>query len=184
LGKVNAKGLLAKQGPISRLTGADVEARLEFELASQQVIAAIGQLRLAAENGRRVRTLLTEARGELIAEQDQLEEVIVAAKRLLETSRDPDDFVRTRFERRLSNLMAMQVANVATMEQIGLALDVLSGLLDRMTDIDTVLLPLWQRNVVALVHAAAGRSQRQAAAEFGQSHASLITHLKQEVGDD
>ena len=182
LEKMDAGRMLARQGPISRLTGADVEARLEFELAGQKVLTAIADLRRAAGNGRHIRALLVQGREELTGEQARLETVISEAQLLLAATRDADEFVRARFERRLSNIMAMHAANLLMFEQIKLAEDVLTGLLDRFTDVETLLLPLWQRNVIALAHAAAGRPQKQAAGAFEQVNDKLIVHLKQETG--
>jgi hypothetical protein len=182
LERMDHRALLRRQGLLSRLTGADIEARLEFELASQKVLAAAGKLREAAQNGRRILALLTETREQLAIEQTRLEQTIAAGRQLLATCPDADDFVVARFERRLANLMAMHAANVLTIEQISLAVGVLAGLLDRFTDVDTLLLPLWERSVLAMAHATGARLQREAAGEFAQCQQTLVTHLKQDAG--
>jgi hypothetical protein len=182
LRKMDDRAVLARQGLLSRLTGADVEARLEFELAGQNVLTAMGRLRRAAQNGRHVLGLLAAARADLVAEQARLEALIAAAKALLTTASAKDEFIATRFERRLANIMAMHAANILTIEQIGLAHGVLSGLLDRITDVDTLLLPLWQRNVLALAHASVGSPHRDAARDFAHSHRQLISHLDEGSG--
>ena len=175
------RGMMRKQGMLSRLTGADVEARLEFELASQTVLTQVRQLRQAAQNGKRIRGLLKASRQELIAAQDRLEQVIVAAKRLLAGHPGAEEFVVSRFERRLSNIMAIHASNILTIEQISLSEKLLASLLDRFTDVDTLLLPLWQRNVIAVAHASDWREQKSASTEFEQSHKQLIGYLKQET---
>lgn len=175
--RMDHRALLAKQSIISCLTGADVEARLEFELAGQKVFAAVRQLCRAAENGKRVHMLLKQAREQLVIEQERLEDVIDAAKALLAGASDAEPFVVARFERRLSNIMAMHAANMLTFEQFGLAEGILAGLLDRFTDVDTFLIPLWQRNVLALAHASGGQPQRKAAQAFADTHKQLITYL-------
>jgi hypothetical protein len=126
--------------------------------------------------------LLVAARADLLTEQARLESLISAAKALLTTTIAADEFIAARFERRLANIMAMHTANILTIEQIGLAHGVLSGLLDRVTDVDTLLLPLWQRNVLALAHASVGRQQRAAARDFARSHRQLISHLQEDDG--
>jgi hypothetical protein len=78
--------------------------------------------------------------------------------------------------------MAMHAANVLTIEQISPAVGLLTGLLDRFTDVDTMLLPLWERSVLAMAHATGVRMQRDAAGEFAQCHQTLVTHLKQDAG--
>jgi hypothetical protein len=182
LRKMDDRVVLARQGLLSRLTGADVEARLEFELTGQNVLMAIGRLRRAAQNGRHVLGLLVAARADLVAEQTRLEALIAAAKALLTTAAAKDEFITTRFERRLANIMAMHAANILTIEQIGLAHGLLSGLLDRVTDVDTLLLPLWQRNVLALAHASVGPQQSDAARDFAHSHRQLISYLEEDKG--
>ncbi|QKC82809.1 hypothetical protein [Mesorhizobium sp. NZP2077] len=184
LEKVDHRRLLARQGMLARMTGADVEARLEFELAGQQVMIAARQLRQAAQNGKRLRMLMAKARADLMAEQSRLEGVIAAARRLLATSPGSDDFVVARFERRLASMMAMHAANILTIQQFNLSSEVLTGLLDRFTDVDTLLLPLWQRNVLALAHAAGADTRRTAAGDFVTSHQNLISYLKQDDAHD
>jgi len=179
LQKMDHRKLLSKQGPLSRLTGADVEARLEFELAGQKVMKSVSLLRQAAQNGQSVSILLKQALADIEIEQTRLEHVIFEAKALLNTPHDADEFVIGRFERRLSSMMAMHAANMLTVQQLALAENVLQGLLDRVTDVETLLLPLWQRNTLAFAHASIGRPQRQAAHEFIQTHNQLINYLKQ-----
>lgn len=182
LRKIDQRVLLSRQGLVARLTGADVEARLEFELAGQAVLEALNPLRRAALNGRGMLTLLRQTRTQLIEHQPRLEHVIEAAKRLIECNQDADDFIIARFERRLSNLVAMHTANVATIEQIKLSEQVLASLLDRVTDVDTLIVPLWQRNLLALAHAATSGARSHAASEFSRTHNNLITHLTEETG--
>lgn len=182
LDKMDPDRVLARQGTISRLTGADIEARLEFELLGKRVMAVADQLRRAAGNGKRIRSLLADGKNDIISENARLDEVIEEAGQLLSRAHDTsDDFVHARFERRLSNLIAMRASNDLALKQIDLGVEVLSGLLDRFTDVDMLLLPLWQRKVIALAHAAAGKAQRAAAADFLEIHKSLQTYLQQEL---
>lgn len=172
------KGLLAKQGLVSRLTGADLEARLRFELAGQTVEQAMRAMRQAAYNGQHIAALLKEARIQLTEEQERLEALIPAAKLLLaERAVQSDAHAVARFERRLSNIMALHAANILAERQIVLARDVLVGLLDRVTDVETVIMPLWQRQMLALAHAAAGPQQREAALQFGRTHDTALVKL-------
>lgn len=177
---VDAGKMLRRQGVISRLTGADVEARLEFELAAQQVMSAMELLRRAEATGSRIRILLGNGRKELHREQKRLGEVIAASKQLLAAAVDADPFLRSRFERRLANIMTMHAANITTIEQIGLAEQVLKSLLDRVTDVHTALFPMWQRSVIALVHASPGQSQQSASVAFVAVHDKFIAYLVQE----
>ena len=126
-----------------------------------------------------MRNLLRQAQSELATEQARLESVIVQAKALLARATGADAFIADRFERRLSNIMAVHAANILTVEQIRLGDGVLSAMLDRLTDVETLLFPLWQRTMLALAQADAGR-RRGAADEFAGIHAKLISFLKQD----
>lgn len=184
LEKLDQRALLSKQNWISRLIGADVEARLEFELSAQNVMIAVGNLKLAAENGKQLILMLSKAREDIIAEQARFDQVIEAGQALLAANPNAEKFIAARFERRLANIMALYTANTLTLEQLRLATDIMASLLDRFTDVETVLLPLWQRNLVALVHASSISMQRQAATEFSASNLQLIKYLKQETNHD
>ncbi|MEM7461506.1 MAG: hypothetical protein AAF362_02370 [Pseudomonadota bacterium] len=180
LEELDHKALLAKQGTISRLTGADIEARLVFELASSKVLKAFDQMRKVAANGRHVLYLLWDERETLVGEQERLEHLIGWARQLLKSPSQKDDFLVSRFERRLANVMALHTANVVTIQQISLGQQVLQTILDRHTDIETILLPLWQRNTLALAQYAGSRGQNEAAEAFERSQDALLQFLKQE----
>ncbi|TCM77091.1 hypothetical protein EV291_108110 [Rhizobium sp. BK068] len=179
---VDMKRFFQKQTIFSRFTGADVEARLQFELASYRVMAAFREVRQAADNGRRVRALLAKAKLDLGEQQSKLAGVIEEAKVLLVKSRaSADSFLVDRFERRLANLITMETSNTLTLQQMTLSESTLSMLLDRFVDIETMLLPLWQRNALAIAQGEVTSLRSQPAVEFLESHHSLIDHL-QKVG--
>jgi hypothetical protein len=173
--------LLRRQGIIGRFTGADVEARLEFELASHKVLAAFSQLRSTARNSARVRQLLRLASDDLLQEQARLADVIPVARDLLARSRGADAFSVERFERRLANLMALESANVMTIQQISLSEQLLTALLDRFNDVETLLLPLWQRHALAIAQSVP-KSISAHSGEFLKSHVQLIDFLKKVAG--
>lgn len=179
LEQMDHRKLLKKQNAVARLVGADVEARLEFELAGERVVEAVAGLRTAARNAKRVRSLLNASAAELATEQERLEAVIGDAQWLLGHANDGDEFHRARYERRLSNIMALHAANIMTIQQIDLADQVVASLIDRFTDVETLLLPLWQRHMLAL--ATAGAQSKQAATEFAETNKSLIDYLKQDL---
>lgn len=170
---------MRNQGWIARFTGADVEARLRFELASQMVAQKLEELRRTAQNGHRILDLLCKAEVEIMAEQTRFETVIANAQHLLAGAVDADEFLRSRFERRVSNIMSVSVANVLTLEQISLAKNVLTTLIDRVIDVDTTLFPLWQRTVLALAHASPAE-RKAAETDFVTSRGALIKTLQQE----
>ena len=179
LEKMDPAGLLKKQGPISRLVGADVEARLQFELASEKVVAAMRQLKIAAQNGVRMRMMLDEAVREIETDQMRFEVAIMTGRGRLKCAAGSDEFMLARYERRLANITAMHAANILAIEQLKLAKVVLTSLLDRFTDVETLLLPVWQRHVLALASAAG--ASRQAGADFSETNTKLIDFLKQDL---
>ncbi|WP_245423748.1 hypothetical protein [Rhizobium sp. M1] len=180
---IDLQKMLRKQGPIGRFTGAAVEARLKFELASHRVTDLVRQLSRAAQIGKRTREIFDQTRLELTDEQERLAGVISDGRRLLSQSSGSDLSLVARFERRLANIMAMEAANALTIQQIELSATVLASLLDRFTDIETLLLPLWQRNALAIIHGEAVRPRGSAAIAFLDAHSNLIGFLKR-VGQE
>jgi hypothetical protein len=67
-----------------------------------------------------------------------------------------------------------------TIEQMKLARSVLTALLARYTDVDTLLLPVWLRNVVAFA-SSTGAAKRNAGKAFAEANLSLIDYLKQDI---
>ncbi|KZS49943.1 hypothetical protein FHT72_001263 [Rhizobium sp. BK077] len=183
LEEIDLRKMLRKQGPIGRFTGAAVEARLEFELASHRVADLFRQLSRTAQAGGRLRGILDRTRLELIDEQARLARVISDAKLLVSQSSGSDLALVARFERRLSNIMAMEAANTLTIQQIELSGSVLASLLDRFTDIETLLLPLWQRNALAIIHGEAITPRSSVVTAFLDAHRNLIGFLKK-VGQE
>lgn len=180
LRKMDPETLLKKQGPISRLTGADVEARLQFELASEGVLSAMRLLRIAAQNGVRMRMMLDEAGREIAADQERFEAAIIEGRGLLARAHGTDDFILARYERRLANIVAMHAANLLAIEQMKLAKAVLTTLLDRFTDVETLLLPVWQRQVLAFA-SSAGAARQKAGHDFEEINTKLIEFLTQDL---
>ncbi|PDT03659.1 hypothetical protein CO666_13900 [Rhizobium chutanense] len=183
LEEVDLQKMLRKQGLIGRFTGADVEARLEFELASHRVADLFRQLSRAAQAGTRIRGVFDKTRLELLDEQRRLARVISDAKLLVSQSDGSDLSLVARFERRLYNIMAMEAANTLTIQQIELSASVLASLLDRFTDIETLLLPLWQRNALAIIHGEAITARSSVVTAFLDAHRNLIGFLKK-VGQE
>ncbi|WP_174293558.1 MULTISPECIES: hypothetical protein [Rhizobium] len=174
---VDLQKMLRKQGLLGRFTGSAVEARLEFELASHRVTDLFRQLSRAAQIGQRIRGILDKTRLELIDEQARLGGVISDARLLVSQESGSDPALVARFERRLANIMAIETANTLTIQQIKLSASVLASLLDRFTDIETLLLPLWQRNALAIIHGEA-KPRSSAVTAFLDAHSNLIGFLK------
>lgn len=181
LENLDLKKVFSKQSWFSRLSGQDVEARLEFEIAARTVMSAIDKLRLASKDGRNMRLRLEQSSADISNDQVRFEQAISKGKSLLAANADSDPQILARYERRLANIMTMHVANTMTLQQIRIALDLLSGMLDRLTDVETVVLPLWQRNVLAVLQTPQSVFRGAVTDEFQSSNAQLITVLKQEI---
>jgi hypothetical protein len=178
LESIDLHRLMRKQGLLGRLTGADVEARLVFELASQRVLEMFRKLGKDARAGTRVLDLLADTKLAIANEQLRFEAVINGARSLLRRTKGADQSVVARYERRLSNIMALEASNSLTIQQIELSTMVLASLLDRVTDIETLLLPIWQRNALAIIHGDFSGSRGAIMTTFLDAHDNLIGFLK------
>lgn len=144
--------LLGKQGWLAKLTGADLEARLRFELAAEQVKIALGNLDRAANRSKKLLDLMVKERQRIVSDQQRIEEAISYADHLAQNPLPDDEFLVDRFQRRAASLKAIHLANLMAMEQFRLAEQGLNSLLDRYTDIAAVVIPLWQQNLFAILH--------------------------------
>jgi hypothetical protein len=152
ISSLNVEELVARQGWLQRLTGADIETRLTFELAAKQVEAMLEALRTSSE---RARKLLASMEDECISLRDGqsgLAELIAFGERVAGRDDRRDPSLSDRFGRRLSNLIAIHAANEMAIAQFGLAAAGLKALLDRYSDISTVVVPIWRQHLFAILH--------------------------------
>ncbi len=187
---LNVASLLRHQGVWGRLTGADIEARLRFELDVREITQDIRALDVRAGEARRTRQALQRARSDIVAHQDWLAGLITTARRVLartgpaDAGNDPRNdlqsaaMLRERFERRLLNLSTLEASNLLTVEQITLADANLAQMVDRIDDIAGTVFTLWQRDAMALAQSAVppGKTSPLAAA-FIRSHDALLAKL-------
>ena len=182
LQELDLEGLLHKQGWLFRITGADLEAKLRFELAAKQVNRAFLGLDAAAERARLMVAAMSSERARIIQEVQRLSQAISTAQQLLSIEVSPDDLRVQRLQRRLGNLQAMHVANTLAIEQFKLAEHGLTSLLDRYGEIANLLLPLWQQHLFAILHSP--RRLRRDAAEvegFRVTHEALEEYFSGEL---
>ena len=187
---LNVASLLRHQGVWGRLTGADIEARLRFELDVREITQEIRALDVRAGEARRTRQALQRTRSDIVAHQDWLAGLITTARRVLartgpaDAGNDPRNdlqsavMLRERFERRLLNLSTLETSNLLTVEQITLADANLAQMVDRIDDIAGTVFTLWQRDAMALAQSAVppGKASPLAAA-FIRSHDALLAKL-------
>lgn len=170
--------LLSKQSWWSRFTGATLEERLKFEAASKKVSRAFPVLvQLSRDTDRRI-ALMQAERADLSDSLESLDEAIDYGQALVSQPAESDEFLFVRFQNRLANLITMKAANTMAIHQFKLAEESLAALNDRFREISTVLFPLWQQHLFAILNAP-GRLARshKAVEDFLTCHDALKTYF-------
>jgi len=174
--------LVSRQTWLHRLTGADIEAKLRFELSVKQINLLLDELKLAAHRARSQLENMRTERGGIAEDQRGLVDLIDYATGLRSSNGAADSFVVDRFERRLGNLITMHRANEMAVAQFALAEQGLMSLLDRYGEIATVVVPLWQQHAFAVIHAPARLSDNHPdVANFLVCHSALEEYFDGEA---
>lgn len=152
--------LLARQSWWSRFTGAAVEEKLTFEVAARRASAAFAVLEKLVADGVVRAGLMQAERRKLDEAAPKLDQAIDYGQALLSAGSPVDQVVRARFERKVANLVTIRSANEMALQQLSLTEANLVALTDRFIEISSVLFPLWQQQLFAVLHAPAalGRS--------------------------
>ncbi len=166
--------LLSRQSWWYRFSGAELEERLKIEVASQKVSKAFGLLEhLSRDAVRRIELMRAERDG-LVASIEVLDNAIDYARELLADGKRDDVFLLERFRSKLANLITIRAANEMAIQQIKLADDSLVALNDRFRQISTVLFPLWQQQLFAILNKPGRLSRRDRnVADFAACHEAL-----------
>lgn len=151
MNSVKFNELLNKQKWFHKFTGADLEARLKFEIAVKNVTSSIVTLSNIGLKISHMQNKLLYLRDHIKKTQPKISQVINLAKKILEHNTDSDELLKERFERMLGNIMAFEASNVVTLETSRLALINLQAWKDRIHEVTTVLFPIWQRNAMTMV---------------------------------
>jgi hypothetical protein len=154
LRRIDIDRVTKRQGWWARFTGADLEARLELEVAARSLAEDMRRTAQAAASARHARAAMKADLPNLDAAQEAHQELANATAHFLRKA-DPADPVVARLHRRLGNLEALHASNRLARAQMELAIDHLGGLLDRFTDIEQLLFPVWQRHALAVAQSAA-----------------------------
>ncbi|MCD2172768.1 hypothetical protein [Rhizobium sp. C4] len=170
--------LLSRQSWWSRFTGATLEERLKFEAASKKVSRAFAVLEQVSKDTDRRIALMRAERADLSASLASLDGAIDYGQTLVSQPAESDDFLFARFQNRLANLITMKAANTMAIQQFKLAEEGLAALNDRFRQIATVLFPLWQQHLFAILNAP-GRLARnhKPVEEFLTCHDALKTYF-------
>ncbi len=170
--------LLSRQSWWSRFTGATLEERLKFEAASKKVSRAFALLEQVSKDTDRRIAIMQAERTDLSASLASLDEAIDYGQTLVSQPAESDDFLFARFQNRLANLITMKTANTMAIQQFKLAEESLAALNDRFRQIATVLFPLWQQHLFAILNSP-GRLARnhKPVEEFLACHDALKTYF-------
>lgn len=162
---IDVEAVARKQGWLSRLTGADLEAALLLERACRNLEKDMANAALAAKASEQSIALMRQTHAGLGADQERLDALILAGRAALaaeDATVDPD--LRARFERRVANAAALHVANTLAGAQLQIAIAHAGRLLDRFADVEKLLFPVWRRHAMAV--AAAPAADGGAASHF------------------
>ncbi|MBV1688184.1 hypothetical protein KRR38_10990 [Novosphingobium sp. G106] len=177
LQRLDPERVARKQSWFHRFTGADLEARLEFEVSIATIGNEMRKLTMAAQDADRARQLMRLETAKLEDAHPRNEALILATRELL--SRGAEKADTSRLERRLGNLEALHASNQLGRAQMMLSVDHLSDLLDRYRDIEQLLFPVWQQHALSVAQSAvtpAELTEQVSALELAQS--SLAAALR------
>ena len=134
---------------LERFTGADLEARIAFDIAARHLSIEMAEVAASAERARAVLSALHGDQPRLAAATIAYATLLAATLAFLEAhSGEAGDVDRLR--RRAANLQALQASSQMSETQIELAIDGLTGLLDRYADVEQLLLPVWQQHALTI----------------------------------
>ena len=177
---LDVKAVVERKSWWRQFTGADLEARLKFDLACKTLRGACEEGRARAKAARDAGSLLWRTARRTEADQQRLAVVVREARAALNApgAREAPPEIRARFERRIANLMTLEAANALVLKQIELSISTLRGLLDRFMEVERLLLPLWQRTSLAAAQAISpDTTTPHPFLDLPQLHASLVAGL-------
>jgi hypothetical protein len=157
--------VVRRNGWWSRFTGADLEARLEFEIASHKISGDMMGLSSAAAAACRAIVLMQNDM-ERLASSGRSHETLAQQTNVFLARADQSLPSVARLQRRLGNLETMIASNHIVGAQMKLAIGHLVGLLDQYVDIEKRLFPLWSHHALAVAQGASGEAAPKSIAEL------------------
>lgn len=152
LGAVSLRELLARQGMLDRIRGADIEARYKFNAAVEAVLDTISALESPHRACLRHINLMRAEQDALAAEQERFEHAIRLGENLLQRDHRADPFIRDRLQKLVANLLTMHASNETTIRQLEVTIKMLTTICDRFHEIEHVVIPLWKRHALAIAN--------------------------------
>ena len=180
LRKLSFDRLTKRYSWLAKLTGADLQARIEFDLAAHTISDLIDHAYTAARHGEQMLSALQAERARLAELAPQHEALLNTAETLLR-GQDPADDLVARFQRRVANLSAMCNANRLSEAQLDLTIKSVTHQLDRFGELRKLLLPAWQQHALAIAQAVSGSTEEyQQFHKFQAASAALADSLAKE----
>lgn len=177
LTRIDVDRVRRRQSWWHRFTGADLEARLELEVAVRSLRDDMQNLAQAAAAAERASRAMRADIPRLEAAQAEHENLVDETSAFL-VGADGRNPVTARLERRLGNLQALCASNRLARAQMLLAVDHLGALLDRYRDVEQLLFPVWQQHALAVAQSAAPLADRPGLFEqFKSAHGRLAEAL-------
>lgn len=175
---LDGKNILQEQKWFHKFTGADLEAKLKFEIGIKTISNNVSKLReIAMQISHLGRKLLIVAK-DINENQPKIAKIINLAKTSLNKDHNCDPFLRERFERMLGNLMAYEASNMIMLENAKASLKNLKMWQDRILEITNVLFPVWQNSALGIIKMEFNNNKAQSLLEtYAISRENFINKL-------
>jgi hypothetical protein len=146
---IDVERVRRRQGWWHVFSGADLEARLELEVAVHGLRRdRLGLAQAAAAAERAARAMRSDL--PRLDSTQAAHGALAGATRAWLAEAGSLEGAAGRLQRRLGNLEALHASNRLARAQMALAIEHLEGLLDRYRDIEQLLFPLWQQHALAV----------------------------------
>ena len=132
-----------------KFTGLDLKERVEFDLNIRAIHKEMVETTAAADRSRATLKQLKAEFPKLKHIHERQGRLIRETRAFLATATG-DEFHVSRLKRRLANLEMIHTSNKLTAKQLKLSVRNLTSLIDRFTDVEQVLFPLWQQQALTV----------------------------------
>jgi hypothetical protein len=179
---VSLRNLLARQGTLDRIRGADIEARYKFNAAVEAVLQTISTLESPHSACLRHIDLMRAEQDALAADQGRFDDAIRLGQHLLQKDQRADAFMRGRLQTLVANLMTIRASNETTIQQLEVTIKMLTTNCDRFREIENVVIPLWKRHALAIANSPLRLTPKlPEVASFRDLNITLRTSVEAEV---
>jgi len=165
-----------------RITGADIEARVRFDLATHEIDDLMQATVHAQMRAERARDRIARDSVHLDRTNSELGLLVEWANACLSRI-GGEEFHRQRFVKRITDIEMIIAANRMMEGQYSLAHQTLTALVDRTGEVTRVLLPLWKQHAFAIAHSDDGPMQDKPRLDaFAAVHGKICALLSTKAG--